>query len=635
VAVLSIADLSDSDMRLTVSQNRLLIDSGSEIHVCSNIDMFLSIGDTDLDRVQPIGPAELKVQGKGVIQVCLGEYVNHGGSTSRLVVEIPNVYYVPDCHVNILSTAVLRKQNIFLTTKAAGDYVIIPGFSDQSGLSSPGDLIEQSVDDKGDPILIVGCMPDIPRPTLATYPVNSKEAWRGPSTLSGTELYDRDLHVAAVVRNVYGPTNPDYTGAFMAHVVMLAGQAALKLMADSPLFRHFKIEPRRIADEVDRCHGCKLADLEKGPVKHHGGKLRHRVASYPGAYLYADLMGPISPRGIGGARYVLVVVDEHSGFTWGVPLTNKGQAAGRLVEIIEHVRTHVLRRGTHNERDPDVDEWTQHMVAMREGHDAPMLDEDAVPEQAVLWSERVLVLWTDRGGEFMSNELAEFLHERRIHHITSAPGQHESNGVAERRIGLISKKLRQALLPSGLPKYLWPECVQSVVRAFNLTPSKTTVQHRQKRFVEQRLEAWIEEHAPEVISDTDDDSDNQPILGASSSSLQSAGVKKTKSVDAGVKKTKPAGADVKKTKSADKQDIKKTTSESGGQKNPAPDPAKRKQKLAPGQKKKKAGAGEKNPTPSEWEAKLGDLKKQGEQGLLAKFQNREEMRGLRNMIPWK
>ena len=124
VAVLSILDFGEEDMPLAVSQNRLLVDSGSEIHVCSNIDMFLSIGDTDLDNVQPIGPAQLKVQGKGVIQVCLGDYVNQGGTISRLVVEIPNVYYVPDCHVNILSTAVLRQQLIYLTTAAAGDYVI-------------------------------------------------------------------------------------------------------------------------------------------------------------------------------------------------------------------------------------------------------------------------------------------------------------------------------------------------------------------------------------------------------------------------------------------------------------------------------------------------------------------------------
>ena len=37
--------------------------------------------------------------------------------------------------------------------------------------------------------------------------------------------------------------------------------------------------------------------------------------------------------------------------------------------------------------------------------------------------------------------------------------------------------LRAAILPSGLPLFLWPECIKAVVHARNLTPNSTLHHH--------------------------------------------------------------------------------------------------------------------------------------------------------------
>ena len=48
---------------------------------------------------------------------------------------------------------------------------------------------------------------------------------------------------------------------------------------------------------------------------------------------------------------------------------------------------------------------------------------------------------------------------------------HRSNGIVERRNGLLNKGVRACLLRSGLPHYLWVEAYLHVARAQNLLPS--------------------------------------------------------------------------------------------------------------------------------------------------------------------
>ena len=55
---------------------------------------------------------------------------------------------------------------------------------------------------------------------------------------------------------------------------------------------------------------------------------------------------------------------------------------------------------------------------------------------------------------------------------------HQSNGLAERRIGLLNKGVRSCLLRSGLPHYLWVEAYLHVAHAQNLLPSHALFESR-------------------------------------------------------------------------------------------------------------------------------------------------------------
>ena len=87
-----------------------------------------------------------------------------------------------------------------------------------------------------------------------------------------------------------------------------------------------------------QCEGCHLAGQVKRNQGLHQGKLVGR-ATTPGESLHADMAGPIVPMGIGKAKYVLVVVDECTRYSWVFPMRNKAQTARLLVRLIQRINT--------------------------------------------------------------------------------------------------------------------------------------------------------------------------------------------------------------------------------------------------------------------------------------------------------
>ena len=82
------------------------IDSGSDISLVWNQDMFTCIQPCSLKQCTPVGSTPLSVQGIGAIRFNLGLYVDSHGQRHPL--EIPSVYYVPESTMNLLSTTHLK-----------------------------------------------------------------------------------------------------------------------------------------------------------------------------------------------------------------------------------------------------------------------------------------------------------------------------------------------------------------------------------------------------------------------------------------------------------------------------------------------------------------------------------------------
>ena len=150
-----------------------LIDSGSDISLCWNYDLFTFVEPCSLKSCTPVGSTPLNIHGVGVVRFCLGSYVDHLGQRHPLDIEIPNVYYVPQSSFNILSTTHLKRYQITFSTQFDNDVLIMPGLPSQvTGIW--GDW-HQVCGPNGWPSIYI--MLGNNKPVMRTYPVDSGTVW--------------------------------------------------------------------------------------------------------------------------------------------------------------------------------------------------------------------------------------------------------------------------------------------------------------------------------------------------------------------------------------------------------------------------------------------------------------------------
>ena len=205
----------------------------------------------------------------------------------------------------------------------------------------------------------------------------------------------------------------------------------MKLMGRHPELYNLSLGTRdSIVGQAKHCLGCMLANMRLGAHAMYNHFLA-KPAEAAGECYHADVAGPIRPLGIGGAKYLLAVIDEYTRYLHVIPMRRKSQAASLLAQLFERVRIQVMR--------------SKHAGILR--------------------------LHTDKGGEFKSRDLESFCTWRGIVHTFTDTAAHQSNGLVERRIGLLNTGVRSCLLRSGLPHYLWIEAYLHVAHAQNLLPS--------------------------------------------------------------------------------------------------------------------------------------------------------------------
>jgi hypothetical protein len=139
--------------------------------------------------------------------------------------------------------------------------------------------------------------------------------------------------------------------------------------------------------------------------------------------LHMDLATDLKPTSVHGHRYMLIVVDEHSRYTWTIPLFKKSDAPIFIKNLILHSETQ---------------------------HGKP-----------------VKSIRTDNGTEFVNQELERFFNGKGIVHQKSCPGNPHQNGIAERRIGLVKESIRTMLNSAKLPGSLWPEAMSYATSIIN------------------------------------------------------------------------------------------------------------------------------------------------------------------------
>ncbi|GJW97601.1 retrovirus-related pol polyprotein from transposon TNT 1-94 [Tanacetum coccineum] len=131
--------------------------------------------------------------------------------------------------------------------------------------------------------------------------------------------------------------------------------------------------------------------------------------------LHMDLCGPMRVESINGKKYILVIVDDYSRYTWTLFLRSKDETPEVLKDFLKMIQRNL--------------------------------------------QAQVITVRTDRGTEFLNKTLHAYFKEEGIEHQTSTPRTPEQNGVVKRRNRTLVEAARTMLSASKLPLFFWAEAI--------------------------------------------------------------------------------------------------------------------------------------------------------------------------------
>nr|GFB51178.1 retrovirus-related Pol polyprotein from transposon TNT 1-94 [Tanacetum cinerariifolium] len=131
--------------------------------------------------------------------------------------------------------------------------------------------------------------------------------------------------------------------------------------------------------------------------------------------LHMDLCGPMWVESINERKYVLVIVDDYSRYTWTHFLRFKDETPEVLIDFLR-----LVERGLH---------------------------------------AQVRIVRTEKGTEFLNKTLHAYFASEGIHHQTSVARTPKQNGVVERRNRTLVKAARTMLSAANVPLFFWPEAI--------------------------------------------------------------------------------------------------------------------------------------------------------------------------------
>ncbi|GJW88623.1 retrovirus-related pol polyprotein from transposon TNT 1-94, partial [Tanacetum coccineum] len=133
--------------------------------------------------------------------------------------------------------------------------------------------------------------------------------------------------------------------------------------------------------------------------------------------LYMDLCGPMRVKSISGKKYILVIVDDHSRFTWVKFLRSKDEALDAIIKCIKNIQ--------------------------------------------FCLNATVLNVRIDNGTKFVNQTLQNFYENVAILHQTSVARTPQQNGIVERRNRTLVEAARTILIFAKAPLFLWAEAINT------------------------------------------------------------------------------------------------------------------------------------------------------------------------------
>ncbi|GJY21606.1 retrovirus-related pol polyprotein from transposon TNT 1-94 [Tanacetum coccineum] len=159
------------------------------------------------------------------------------------------------------------------------------------------------------------------------------------------------------------------------------------------------------------CSSCELGKAKRKSFKTKTTPSSKRQLQI----LHMDLCGPMRVERFNGKKYVLVIIDDYSQYTWTHFLRSKDETPKVLINFLK-----IFQRGLH---------------------------------------AQVRTVQTDKGTEFLNKTLHTYFAQEGTEHQTSTARTPEQNGVVERRNRTLVEAARTMLNVAKVPLFFWAEAI--------------------------------------------------------------------------------------------------------------------------------------------------------------------------------
>ncbi|GJX80172.1 retrovirus-related pol polyprotein from transposon TNT 1-94 [Tanacetum coccineum] len=149
--------------------------------------------------------------------------------------------------------------------------------------------------------------------------------------------------------------------------------------------------------------------------------------------LHMDLCGPMRVETINGKKYILVIVDDFSRYTWTFFLRTKDETPEVLKDFLKIIQRNL--------------------------------------------QAQVITIRTDRGTKFLNKILTAYFKEEGIEHQTSTSRTPEQNGIVERQNHTLVKAACMMLSTSKLPLFFWAEAIATACYTIIIPTHEKTAYH--------------------------------------------------------------------------------------------------------------------------------------------------------------
>ncbi|GJU76018.1 retrovirus-related pol polyprotein from transposon TNT 1-94 [Tanacetum coccineum] len=166
--------------------------------------------------------------------------------------------------------------------------------------------------------------------------------------------------------------------------------------------------------KFEKDHLCSACQLGKSKKHTHSPKTKNTNLEVLNT-LHMNLCGPMRVQTINGKKYILVIVDDYSRFTWVKILRSKDETPKVVIKILKQIQVGLIKT--------------------------------------------IRYIRIDNGTEFVNKDLTKYYERVGIFHQKTVPRTQQQNGIVERRNHNLVEATRTMLIFSKAPMFLWAAAV--------------------------------------------------------------------------------------------------------------------------------------------------------------------------------